>query len=179
MNRRSVLIMLGLGLISVGWVFWTSEVSTPRSVLAHAVQPAVPGREPLPSGTVEHGAIVQSEPKENPFVAPAAQSMALAREQGDPRSPPIKRRADTAEPPKAADLESGDAFNAYEQRMSMKTYQNFIQAADAEIPKIQAQIQQGQSMGISPDRLAVGQEKLQRLQNMRAQLLAQHPELQP
>ncbi len=179
MKRLWLLITIGALLGVAGLVFWRSDLAVPRQVAGQQLPHLVPVSDSLPQWSGPHGAGLQMQPVETAQVHAAAQTMALARQQGDPRSPPIKRRADTSEPPKQADLANGDAFNAYEQRMSTKTYQNFIQAADTEIPKIQAQIQQGQSMGISPDRLAVGVEKLQRMQNMRAQLLAQHPELQP
>ncbi|NNM52711.1 MAG: hypothetical protein HKM02_10905 [Pseudomonadales bacterium] len=106
-------------------------------------------------------------------------SMRWAHEHGDARTPPLRRVPETTEPPTAAELADPKAYASYEQRQNLKTYASFVNASSTEIPKIQGEIQQGLDQGIPPDRLAVGEEKLKRIQQMRDQLLAQYPQLNP
>ncbi len=107
---------------------------------------------------------------------PAAYSMALARQNGDPRAPPISRD-EAAAPPSAAELADPKAYQGYESRQNMKLYAGYVQAADADMPALRRDIERGREAGVPPAEIAKAEEKLRRIEAMRAQLLAQHPEL--
>jgi hypothetical protein len=103
--------------------------------------------------------------------APAAVSMAEAREQGDPRTPPIER-APAAALPDAWALASPDHYAQFEAQQSARLYAAYQQAAEVEIPKLQAAINAARASGLSAEQLAVGEEKLWRLQAARDQAAA-------
>ncbi len=132
--------------------------------------------------TVTPGATVRTVPafKSLPAVdqsRPADFSLQWAREHGDSRTPPLRRVPETEHPPTAEQLADPKAYADYEQQQKLRTYANYVQAANAEIPKLEQQLEQAKSMGIPPDKLAVGQEKLQRIQQMRDQLQSTYPQL--
>lgn len=107
---------------------------------------------------------------------PAAYSMALARQNGDARTPPLQRDA-PAPQASAAELADPRAYQAFESRQNMKLYAGFVQAAEADIPGLRRDIERGREAGIAPAQIAKVEEKLRRIEAMRAQLLVQHPEL--
>jgi hypothetical protein len=61
----------------------------------------------------------------------------------------------------------------------MKLYAGYVQAADAELPALRRDLARGREAGVAPADIAKVEEKLRRIEAMRAQLLAQHPELAP
>ncbi|MFM9437672.1 hypothetical protein ACFDR9_004762 [Janthinobacterium sp. CG_23.3] len=109
---------------------------------------------------------------------PAAYSMALARQNGDPRTPPISRD-EAAAAPSAAELADPKAYQGYESRQNMKLYAGYVQAADADLPALRRDIARGREAGVPAAEIAKVEEKLRRIDAMRAQLLARHPELAP
>lgn len=106
--------------------------------------------------------------------ADAAVTMREAHEHGDPMAPPVVREA-PREAPTAAELADPQAYQRYEQRQNARLYHQYIRAADAEIPRLQADIERARRAGLPPEQIAEGEEKLRRIQAMRDQLRAEHP----
>ena len=52
-----------------------------------------------------------------------------------------------------------------------------MKAAEVEIPRLQADIAKAKAMGLKPEQIAEGEEKLRRIQQMRDQLASEHPEV--
>jgi hypothetical protein len=103
--------------------------------------------------------------------ADATQTMSHAREHGDARQPALQRDA-VRDMPTAAELADPDAYQRYEARQSQRLKKAYVKAADAEIPRLQKDIEQAQQAGMSPEQIAEGEEKLRRIQAMRDQLQA-------
>lgn len=97
--------------------------------------------------------------------------MAETREQGESRTPPIER-APAAELPDAWALASPDHYAQFEARQSARLYADYQQAADSELPKLRAALEAGRASGVSAEQLAMGEEKLRRLQAARDQAAA-------
>jgi len=106
----------------------------------------------------------------------AATSMADAIKNGDPRTPAIAR-SEPQEKATEAELADPKLYAQYEARQSMRLYKGYINAADTEIPRLQQDIAKAKAMGLKPEQIAEGEEKLRRIQQMRDQLASQHPEL--
>ena len=53
----------------------------------------------------------------------------------------------------------------------------YVKAAEVEIPRLQADIAKAKAMGLKPEQIAEGEEKLRRIQQMRDQLASEHPEV--
>ncbi|PTQ90768.1 hypothetical protein [Agitococcus lubricus] len=106
----------------------------------------------------------------------AATSMANALKNGDPRSPVIIH--DTVqEAASPEELANPKLYAQYEARQNMKLYKGYVAAADTEIPRLQQDIAKAKAMGLKPEQIAEGEEKLRRIQQMRDQLLSEHPEI--
>jgi hypothetical protein len=106
----------------------------------------------------------------------AATSMAAAMEHGDPQAPPVARDV-PREKATAAEIADPEAYQRYEARQNQRLYKQFVTAADSEIPRLQADIERARKAGLPPAQIAEGEEKLRRIQAMRDQLQADHPEL--
>jgi len=81
---------------------------------------------------------------------------------------------DAATPEELADPE---AYQRYEARQNLRVYRDYVKAADTELPKLRAQVSAGRAGGLTPEQLREGEEKLRRIEDMRNQLLGDHPEL--
>ncbi|MDC8757541.1 hypothetical protein [Janthinobacterium fluminis] len=183
MRRRGVVVgAAALGVVGAAVLaMWPAAPAGPGAPAAAlpaqgpAARPAAPADWPPAFADGERElkrvALTPLEP-----AVPAAYSMALARQNGDPRTPPISRDEAPA-PPSAAELADPQAYQGYEARQSMKLYAGYVQAADADIPALRRDIEQGRKMGAAPEEIAKVEEKLRRIVAMRAELLAQHPEL--
>lgn len=106
----------------------------------------------------------------------AAQAMAETREHGDPRMPPLDN-GDSREMPTPAELADPKAYSQYEARQNAKVYKAYVASADKEIPALQSDIERAKSEGIPPEQIKIVEEKVRRIQEMRDQLKAKHPEL--
>ncbi len=106
----------------------------------------------------------------------AATSMANAMKNGDPRAPVIIH--DTVhEQATAEEIASPKLYAQYEARQNMRLYKGYVKAAEVEIPRLQADIAKAKAMGLKPEQIAEGEEKLRRIQQMRDQLASEHPEV--
>lgn len=106
----------------------------------------------------------------------AAQAMAETREHGDPRMPPLDN-GDSREMPTPAELADPKAYSQYEARQNAKVYKAFVASADKEVPALQSDIERAKKEGIPPEQIKIVEEKVRRIQEMRDQLKAKHPEL--
>jgi hypothetical protein len=106
----------------------------------------------------------------------AATSMANAMKNGDPRAPTIIH--DTVEEAATpAEIADPKLYAQYEARQNMRLYKGYVKAAEVEIPRLQADIAKAKAMGLKPEQIAEGEEKLRRIQQMRDQLASEHPEV--
>lgn len=102
----------------------------------------------------------------------AAESMKQALKHGDPSAPPLVR-TEAGEKATAAELADPKAYQQYEARQSQRLYNQYVKAADEEIPRLQADIARARAAGLPPEQIAEGEEKLRRIQAMRDQLQAE------
>jgi hypothetical protein len=106
----------------------------------------------------------------------AATSMANAMKNGDPRAPIIIH--DTVqEAATPEEIANPKLYAQYEARQNMRLYKGYVKAAEVEIPRLQADIAKAKAMGLKPEQIAEGEEKLRRIQQMRDQLASEHPEV--
>jgi len=187
--KKSVLMLLGvLFVLAIGLIFWLK----PKEV-ALVEPPPMKAAQSLPSAS--QVAVDQPVPvnlgvgqKDSPLLpmldpatfppVDAAQSMAETREHGDPRTPPIDRTPDR-EMPTSAELNNPKAYAQYEARQNAIVYKAYVASADKEIPALQSDVERAKKEGISPEQIKVVEEKMRRIQQMRDELKAKHPELYP
>lgn len=164
------------------WIAWPDKqaaggigaapAQTAGGPVPQAAGPSGPGwLADLPNGggTPPAPAIDQSKP--------AAVSLAETRLHGDPEAPPIARDETPRERPTDAELADPKAYQAYETRQTMRTYASYIGAVDKELPRLREDIERGRAMGIPAEEIAKAEEKARGMEEMRAQLLKDHPEL--
>ncbi|MDF2445625.1 MAG: hypothetical protein K0S46_861 [Moraxellaceae bacterium] len=179
-------LMLGFAVLAVlvvlagRWLWNDSEgevAATPEE--GSVVRPIADTRLPAlpPTGEVAPPPLAGSDSPLVPMpesTVDAAESMAKAMEHGDPQAPKVVRDA-PREAPTAAELADPAAYQRYEARQNQRLYSQYVQAADQEIPRLQADIQRAKAAGLPPEQIAEGEEKLRRIQAMRDQLQADNP----
>lgn len=181
-----MLIVLGLlGVLVIGLIVWlkpkvsSPEVLPPIKAAQQLPTPQVAVDQPAPInlgvGQTDSPLLPMLDPATFPPVD-AAQSMAETREHGDPRMPPLDRTPDR-EMPTSAELNDSKEYAQYEVRQNDKVYKAYVASADKEIPALQSDIERAKKEGISPEQIKVVEEKVRRIQEMRDQLKAKHPEL--
>lgn len=105
----------------------------------------------------------------------ATESMSAARLKGDPTVPPVSH-SPQGEAATAAELADPKAYQRYEARQNQRIYDSYVKAAAVEIPRLQQDIARARREGISEEEIRKGEEKLRRIQAMRDQLQADHPQ---
>lgn len=103
-------------------------------------------------------------------------SMAEAREHGDPRTPPLQRD-EARTPPTAAELADPKAYQQYQQGQQLRVLGAFADAAAAELPRLQADVERGRAAGVPAEQIAKVEEKIRRIEQQRRLILREHPEL--
>ena len=180
MKARWLIAACG-ALVLLGWALWPETEPQPLAQTTQAV--AAPAGTSLignwPAGQYLAAADDGLQRVPLPPLAaqvPAAHSLADARESGDERAPPIVRStaAETATP---AELADPQAYGRYEVRQHQRLLAAFVREAEQSLPRLQADIERGRAAGINPQQLAQAEEKARRIAAMRADLLAQHPQL--
>ncbi|GAC1373917.1 MAG: hypothetical protein NVS3B3_12230 [Aquirhabdus sp.] len=188
MNKLS---LIGLGILSllvIGLILWLkpkgSIPTVPATIKAAQQLPTLPQvtvDQPVPVnlgvGQKDSPLLPMLDPATLPPVD-AATSMAETRVHGDPRTPLLDRTPDR-EMPTAAELNDPKEYAQYEANQNAKVYKAYVASADKEVPALQADIERAKKEGISPEQIKVVEEKVRRIQDMRDQLKAQHPELYP
>ncbi|MFL6657648.1 MAG: hypothetical protein ACJ8GW_06235 [Massilia sp.] len=102
---------------------------------------------------------------------PAWVSMAQAREHGDDRAPPLQMPSAAVVAPTAAQLADPVAYKNYEQSQQARTLAAFASAAEAEIPKLRADVERARREGIAPEEIAKVDAKIARLERMRRSIV--------
>ncbi len=144
----------------LAWWCWPREAPAPLVSPA----PAQVARALPEFDTVAPAA--PAEPQRVPLApvdarAPAWHSMAIARQQGDARSPPLAR-ADAAAP-QAADLADPAAFRRYETGQDARMKAAFVAAAEQALPQLRADVARARQEGIAAREIAQVEEKIRRI----------------
>jgi len=104
-----------------------------------------------------------------PLQAPL-NSLADARINGDPRTPPIVRSTIEREMPTPEELADPDLYQEYEIRQNQKVYRSFYSASKNKLVKMEKLMEQARSQGVSEDKLREGEEKIAKMKAMREKL---------
>lgn len=178
--KKAALAALGLLLAALaGWYAWPESAPQPPP---GAAAPA-PAR-PLAKGLFDWPPADTAQPDE-PSRVPllplepaqlAAASLAEARENGDERAPPVLR-SPPAEQATPAELADPQAYGRFEAQQHLRLLGAYVHEAERAVPQLRADIERGRASGIDSRQLAQAEEKARRIGAMRAQLLAEHPEL--
>jgi len=189
MNKPVLIAAVVLLAAIAGGVAWREEA------IARVHAAAASGSAPAATAGAEQGRqwlgalpeSAESQQAELPRVAlppvdssaPAWISMADARENGDARTPPIQRDAETRNAPTAAELADPQAYQQYENNQHARLLGNFVAAAATELPKLQADLERGRAAGIPQEQLAKVEEKIARIQKLSADIVKNQPQLRP
>lgn len=112
-----------------------------------------------------------------PLDPDAIASLRGARELGyDPRTPPIGRDA-PREQPSEEELADPEKYAEFEARQERKIKRAYVIEAEKYVRQLRDDIEKGKAMGIPPEEIAKVREKVRRIEEMRAQLLAADPGL--
>lgn len=106
----------------------------------------------------------------------ATQSLLDTRD-GDPRSPPVVHSIAPAILASPDELANPKAYQQYEARQNMRLYSSFIDAAQAEVPRLQADVARARAVGIAPAEISKVEQKILRIAALQAQLIRDHPQL--
>lgn len=176
-------VMLMLTVVGLGWWLQAGESQSVKAVVNVPAQelPALSASQApvLPaSGAVAPAVVAHSDAPLLPLPAQqvdAVVSMSAARVKGDPSAPPVMHESQ-GEVATAAELADPKAYQRYESRQNQRVYDAYIKAAATEIPRLQDDIARARREGIPEDEIRKGEEKLRRIQAMRDQLQADHPQ---
>ena len=170
-----------------GWIAWHGGDAATRPAVgtgqgashAGAAVAAPPGAQWPPATP----AVAERELKFVPLTpvdsgASAWISMADARENGDPRTPPIERDATPRSAPSPAQLADPQAYQQYEEAQHTRLLGAYVAAAATELPRLQADLERGRQAGIPPEQLAKVEEKIARIQRQSAEIVKEHPQMQ-
>lgn len=143
--------------------------------------PSLQGSAALPEGAavapVSTGPDVPLAVIPDETLVDGVEALRESRLSGDGRAPAVVRDAASREAPTAAELADPEAYQRYEARQNERLYRSYVKAAEAEVPKLQEQLARGKQGGLTPEQIAEGEEKLRRIEEMRHQLMSDHPEL--
>jgi hypothetical protein len=158
------------------WLSWPDHAAVPADATASPTSaPARPQAQAEQPSALGGMAFFSEQHVAQPV--PAAQSMAQTRLHGDPEAPPIVRSEATPAAPTAAELADPKAYLAFEARQSLRLYASYVQAVDRQLPILRDDIARGRALGIAPEKIAKAEAKARGLEQMRAQLIKDHPEL--
>ncbi|MDW5415767.1 hypothetical protein R6242_04175 [Iodobacter sp. CM08] len=172
---KRLLIALGLAL---AWRLWPQpQISAPPQAQQTA-STATPRQSIAASDWLKRfypdaGNTQQAAP---PAYIAAAESMADARINGDPRTPPIIR-SNNSEAATPAELADHPAYKQYEARQNLRELAAFSAAVPEKIRQLREDINRGRAAGIAPELIAGQEEKVLQLEEMRSQLITEHPEI--
>lgn len=176
-------VALALIAVVIGVRWLTADRAQPAPLSSSSdIQPATAARAPsaLPSTTTAPPTpVVAVDPPLPPMPessVDAAASMAQARQFGDPRTPPIMR-TETAERPSEQELADPELYQKYEERQHKRLIGAYLKATADELPKLEADIEKAKAAGLPEEQIQEGLEKQRRMQQMRDQLMAEHPDI--
>lgn len=151
------------------WFAWPRQEAVPPSTTRTPM--AVPERAPAATGPQRQWLATLAAAPERPSAAPGPAapawiSMAEARSQGDPRTPPLQRAP--AQPgPTAGQLADPQAYRRFEQDQHARVLGAFAAAVQDEAPRLRADIERGRAAGVDAAALARAEAKLERLERLR------------
>lgn len=101
-----------------------------------------------------------------PQPQPAWQTMAAAREHGDDRAPPIERPTPESQAPGATawDLSDPARYREYELRGQRRLREDYLMAAEQELPKWKALLAQAIASGAPPAAINEARDKIRHLE---------------
>lgn len=197
--KRAILIGLGVVAVLIGLRYLINVINTPSEIAVKTAQTesqkddsvvkdgggwqASP--EPAPKTTAEKSSDAQELDAEaqkliEEYGFSADKIMALrAAKDGDPRTPPIdgKARRTLPTPEQLADPE---LYRQYEEFEEKKFFAGFVKSVQPKIDQINAHMEEMEKFEF-PERdkyRAIADEKIQALEEMKAKLLEEHPELE-
>lgn len=184
MKPTPIRILLGgLALLVVAMVAWVALNPTARDAGAGTPTAALPAdsapatdfawtSSPAGDGDGDYPSRVDPESLDPEAIA----SLRGAREFGDPRTPPIGRSEprEQATPEELADPEKYAEFEARQDRKLKRAY---VVEAERYVAQLRSDIEKGRALGIPADEIAKVEEKVRRIEAMRAELLAADPAL--
>ncbi|MGH8083431.1 MAG: hypothetical protein ACREP7_22835 [Lysobacter sp.] len=165
--------MAGIGLLIVAVVIamvWLSAANAPRVGMPSSNEPATIASSAQASTEVAAATATEldtqaaaSIPRPSP---PAWQTMAAAREHGDDRAPPIERPGAESQVAAATAWELSDParYREYELRGQRQVRDEYLIAAEQELPKWKALLRQARANGAPPAAIAEAEEKIRRLE---------------
>ena len=104
-------------------------------------------------------------------------SLAEARINGDPRTPPIVRSSYEREMPTPEELADPDMYHEYEVRQNQKVYVSFYKESKKKIEQMEALVSRAKKEGVPEEKIREGEEKIAAMKAMREQLREEHEEL--
>lgn len=185
-----------LFLAAAGLLWWAVGPQDPDAAGGQAREETVGGApEPAQIGTgarpstdvVEPAPATARERTDEPAIREqgvrpdpdAVTSLRRAREEGDPRTPPLASDTPERIMPTDQELADPDLYLEYEARQKQQVLTSFLQASEKKAGELRRAIERAEGEGLPEEQLAEGREKLERLEAMREQLLRDHPELAP
>ena len=172
-------------LVAGFWLAWRGDAASPPP-RADAGQGAAPAGDGAARGAQWPPATPEPAARELKFVpltpvdssASAWMSMAAARENGDPRTPPIERDAEPRSAPTPAQLADPQAYQQYGEAQHTRLLGAYVAAAATELPRLQADLERGRQAGVPAGQLAKVEEKIARIQRQSDEIVKQHPQMQ-
>lgn len=119
--------------------------------------------------TQKAGVLNVDSPPVEPLYVPL-NSLADARLNGDPRTPPIVRSTVEREMPTSEELADPELYQEYETRQNQKVYRSFYSASKNKLAEMEKLMEQARSQGVPDDKLREGDEKIAKMKAMRKKL---------
>lgn len=165
--------------LAVGWML-LGPVSNPQ-VPVIGIAPQQPALPPLADGPprIPAGEMEPEMPPELasiPLDPDAIASLRGARVFGDPRTPPIER-SPPREQATAEELADPEKYAEFEGRAERKLKRSYVIESEKYVAQLRDDVERGKAIGIPPDEIAKVEQKIRGIEEMRARLLAEDPQL--
>ncbi|GAB2845277.1 hypothetical protein GCM10027277_11690 [Pseudoduganella ginsengisoli] len=174
--KRITVIAAAVGAAALAWYMWPVRgEAVPQPVGRTAAPPSAPVARG-DDGPQWMQAMADQPPQEPERVplepvdssTPAWLSLAEARENGDPRTPPVVHDDPaTQAQPTAAQLADPQAYRQFEQGQHARLLASFAEAAKDEVPRLRSDLERGRAAGVPEAELAKMQEKIRRIEALR------------
>ena len=162
MKPQHVLAGLAAAAIAACWLAWPAAPPAPGTAAAAALPPA----SASPAAPAQTGRAWLSALPDTPET-PAWRSMAEARDHGDPRSPPLQEERELRAAPTPAQLADPAAYRQFEQSRHAQVLASFAAAAQAELPRLKADVERARLAGIPAADIAKVERKIERMERVR------------
>lgn len=161
----------------IGWRMSRPADPVAVPVVAAPELPASsPSAEPVRIPAGEQAPDMPPELADIPLDPDAIASLRGARIMGDPRTPPIER-SPPREEATAEELADPDKYADFEGRQERKVKRTYVIESEKFIAQLRDDIERGKSIGIPEEEIAKVRQKIKGIEQMRAQLLAEDPQL--